>query len=151
MLRLLSLLPLLLAASFAQAGSPSPLQTDNRVAIPLTKTERNQVLYEMREFLHGLHNLQHSLARQDMKSIAVTAHAMGSALDRLPRGMRERLPDEFRQLAIAQTEAFQALAKLADNKAEISAMLDQQAEILTYCSGCHDTYRFEVPLFARYR
>jgi hypothetical protein len=117
---------------------------DNRVVIPVSNNERNQVLADMREFLHGLHNINHALARKDMKAVAVTARPMGPLLDRIPASLKDRLPEEFIQLTIAQNEAFKTLARDAETKGEVSVALDQMAEIITYCSGCHDTYRFDV-------
>lgn len=132
------------------AQSSSAIYADKRIAINVSQAEKNQVLYEMREFLHGWHNISHALARQDMKSVAVTARPMGPLLDRLPASLKERLPEEFTQLAIALNEAFQNLARDAESKGDLKQTLENQAEVVTYCSGCHDTYRFNVtPLRAR--
>jgi cytochrome c556 len=54
------------------------------------------------------------------------------------------LPEEFTQLSIAMDEAFQNLARGAENKVEMRQMHENMAEVMTYCSGCHDTYRFNV-------
>lgn len=142
-------LVLLLISLPSLADSSARAMPDNRIAIPVTTAERNQVLYEMREFLHGLHNLHHALASKDMKGVAIMAKPMGPLLDRIPAGLKDRLPEEFSQLAIAQNEAFQALARIGEQNGEVSAALDQIAEITTYCSGCHDTFRFEVKAPAR--
>jgi hypothetical protein len=106
--------------------------------------ERNQVLYEMREFLHGLYNIQIALSNEDMKAVAVTAKPMGGLLERFPSSVRERLPEEFTQIAIALREAFEALARDAESKGDMRHTAGQIAEVLTYCSGCHDTYRFQL-------
>ncbi len=135
---------LLLLSSVCQAQSSGRMPQDNRMVVAVGKAERNLVLAEMREYLHGLHNIQHALARKDMKGLSVLAKDMAPKLERLPASLKERFPEEFTQLAIAQKEAFQSLARIGDNKGEISAALEQTAEIVTYCSGCHDTYRFEV-------
>jgi hypothetical protein len=144
MQRSIPFIALLLLSSVCQAQSSWRLSQDNRMVIAVGKVERNLVLTEMREYLHGLHNIQHAMARKDMKGLALLANDMAPKLERLPASLRERFPEEFTQLAIAQKEAFQSLAHIGDNKGEISAALEQTAEIITYCSGCHDTYRFEV-------
>jgi len=144
MQRLLPFIALLLLPPICQAQSSSRMAQDNRMVIAVGKAERNLVLAEMREFLHGLHNIQHALARKDMKGLSILAKDMAPRLERLPAPLRERFPEEFTQLAIAQKEAFQSLAHIGDNKGEVGAALEQTAEIITYCSGCHDTYRFEV-------
>lgn len=143
----------LLWCSLPVLANPTTLRVppDNRMAIEVTASERNQLLTEMREFLHGLHGIQLALAKQDMKTVAVIAKPMGPLLDRITAGLREKLPEQFQELAIAQNEAFQNLARIAENKGEIRAALEQTAEIITYCSGCHDSFRFEVksPLRSR--
>ena len=136
---------LLLSASGAiGAADNSYTANDHRIPIEVTARERNQILYEMREFLHGLHNIHHALAKGDMKAVAVEAKPMGQTMYRIPVGVRERLPEGFMQMGLAMHEAFDALAKVAETKGEMAPAQEQMAEIMTYCSGCHDTYRFEV-------
>lgn len=133
----------------------SPTYSDKRIAVDVSQAEKNQVLYEMREFLHGMHNINHALARQDMKAVAITARPMGSLRDRMPGSLKERMPEEFTQLSIAMNEAFLTLARDAESKDEAGKDKMRQAhenlaEVMTYCSGCHDTYRFNVvPVKAR--
>lgn len=131
-------------SSISLAEGPAFSETDRRIPVPLSVVERNQVQYEMREFLHGLYNIHIALSNADMKAVAVAARPMGPLLERIPPSMRERLPEEFTQIAIAQREAFDALARDAESKGDMRHTLGQVAEVLTYCSGCHDTYRFQV-------
>jgi cytochrome c556 len=131
-------------SSQAVAQAPSGRYVDKRIAINLSANEKNQILAEMREFLHGFHGIHLAMARQDMKTVALTARPMGALLDRIPVGMKERLPEEFTQLAIAMNEAFQAVAHDAENNGDISKTHENLAEVMTYCSGCHDTYRFNI-------
>ena len=119
--------------------------TDHRTLINLSQTEKNQALSEMRDFLHGFHGMHMALARQDMKAFALTARSMGPLLNRLPASLKERLPEEFTQLTIAMDEAFQNLARDAENsEAKAGKTHENMAEVMTYCSGCHDAYRFNV-------
>jgi hypothetical protein len=144
MQRLVPILALLLIVPAGHVESAGRPIQDIRLIIPVSSAERNQVLAEMREFLHGLYNTQLALARKDMKGLAVIAKDMAPMLERMPSSLKERFPEEFSQMAIAQSEAFQSLARIGENNGQVDAALEQTAEILTYCSGCHDTYRFEV-------
>lgn len=117
---------------------------DNRIEIVVSARERNQMLFEMRTFLHGLHNIHHALARQDLKAVAVEARPLGQVLNRMPPGMRDRMPAAFLEMSIAQHEVFEVIARDAEAKADMSLTLRQLAEAMTYCAGCHDTYRFQV-------
>jgi len=131
-------------STLSLAESSRAIYADKRIAINVSQSEKNQVLTEMREFLHGLYNINNALARQDMKGVAVVARPMGPMLDRFPAGLKERLPEEYTQLGIAMNEAFQNLARDAESKGDTSKALENLAEVMTYCSGCHDTYRFNV-------
>ena len=132
------------ATSPARAQSSGVMHTDNRIAINVSQAEKNHVLSEMREFLHGYHSINIAMARQDMKALAITARPMGGLLDRLPVKLKERLPEEFTQLAIAMNEAFQNLARDAESNGDMRKSHENIAEVVTYCSGCHDAYRFNV-------
>lgn len=137
-------------STLSLAETSSAVYTDKRIVINVSQAEKNQILFEMREFLHGLHNLNHALARKDMKAVGVLARPMGPLLERTPVSLKERLPEEFTQLAVTMNEAFQTLARNADSKGDVSQALENMAEVMTYCSGCHDTYRFNVaPMKAR--
>jgi uncharacterized protein with HEPN domain len=139
MKRLVCCLLLSISGAAGSAGT-NFTATDYRIPIEVTAKERNQILYEMREFLHGMHNIHHALSRNDVKAVGLEARTMGETMNRLPNTVRDRLPEGFMQMSIAMQEAYIALGKQTDPQ----AIQGQMAEIMTYCSGCHDTYRFEL-------
>ncbi len=122
----------------------SPMAKDNRLTIQVSPSERNHVLYEMRDYLHGLFNLLNALSSKDMKGIATSTQPMAGMLEHLPGNLRDRLPETFTQLAIGMNETLKVMARDAEAKGDMSLTQSQMAELMTYCSGCHDTYRFEV-------
>lgn len=130
----------------------SPTAVDNRIAIQVSPNERNHILYEMREYLHGLFNLDNALASKDMKAVAMFTQPMAGMVDHLPDNLKDRLPEEFIQMAIGMNEVLKVMARDAKTRADMSLAQSQMAELMTYCSGCHDTFRFEVlPARARRR
>lgn len=137
-------LALVLMVSATAQGAESYTTRDMRMPIPVTAKERNQFLYDMRELLHNQFNLHLALSKNDFQAAAVAARPIGQILDHVPPSMRERLPEEFLQIGIAQRESIEALARVAETTKDMSAVQAQLAETMTYCSGCHDSYRFEV-------
>lgn len=137
-------LALLCTAAFQAGAADSYTARDNRQPIYVTAKERNQVLFEMREHLHGLFNLHLALSKNDFQAAAVAARPIGHLLERTPKSLRERFPEEFTQISIAMQESFDILAREAETNKNMSTVQAQLAESMTYCSGCHDTYRFEV-------
>ncbi len=143
--RLPSRLALATALVSAQLVSAAPLNgTDNRIPINVTSQERSHLLAEMRSFLQGLHNIFHALARNDMKAVAVEARPLGKVLHHMPPGMRERVPLAYVEMGWGLHEVFDVIARDAEAKADPTLTLGQLAEALSYCSGCHDTYRLQV-------
>lgn len=148
------LLPTLVLASLSFATSLGAMAadsdvslltiTDKRIPIKVTNQERNQVLYEMRALLQGMHNIHHALADNDMKALALAAKPMGPVLNRMPKSLRERLPEEFQEMGIAMHELFDVIARDATEQKNTQHSLEQLAEAMSYCAGCHDTYRFQV-------
>ena len=128
------------AATLAQ----SPTTKDNRIVIQVSQSERNQVLFEMRDFLHNLFNMHNALAGKDMKAVAISTKPMAALLDRLPASMKDRLPEEFTQMALGMDESLKVMARDAEARGDMSVTEGQMAELMTYCSGCHDNYRFEI-------
>lgn len=126
------------------ALAQSSMTKDNRIAIQVSASERNHVLYEMRDYLHGLFNLLNALSSKDMKALAISTQPMASMLEHLPGDLRDRLPVEFTQMTIGMNETLKIIARDAKTKGDMSLTQSQMAELMTYCSGCHDTYRFEV-------
>jgi cytochrome c556 len=136
---------LLAMAGTTLANAPDRFTSrEIRQAIPVTAQERNQTLYEMRDLLHGLFNLHLALSKKDFHAAAVASRPIGHLLENMPDSMKERLPEEYIQLAIAMQESFDVLARDAEEKKDLAQVESDLAEAMTYCSGCHDAYRFEV-------
>lgn len=134
----------LLSPHFVTAA---PIDTvDNRIPINVTSLERDHLLAEMRTFLQGLHNIFNALARKDMKAVAVEARPLGKVLHNMPLGMSERVPVAYVEMAWGMREVFDVIARDGEAKADPFLTLSQLAEAMSYCSGCHDTYRLQIKL-----
>jgi cytochrome c553 len=137
-----SILILALAVSSAALADGNPyLQYDRRVPITVTSHERNHVLFDMREMLHGMFTIQTAMARDDMKIIPEVALPMGRVMQHMPQELLIRMPDEYKYLGAGMQAAFTNVAEAAkanDHK-KVEGYL---AEAMTYCSGCHDTFKF---------
>ncbi len=132
------------AALAGGAGEETYTTAEYRFPIKVLSKDRNRLLYDMRDLLHGMHNIHHALARNDMKAVATEARPLGQLINHMPASQRDSLPEGFMQMGIAMYESFEQMAKMAEGGASQSQMEEQMAEVVAYCSGCHDTYRFEV-------
>ena len=131
-------------AAAAQPGAPPVNGADNRIPVTVTSQERAHVLAEMRTFLQGLYNIFNALARKDMNAVAVEARPLGKVLHHMPQAMRARLPLAYVEMGLGLHEVFDVIARDAETKADPFLTLSQLGEAMTYCSGCHDTYRLQI-------
>lgn len=130
--------------AFIQVIVPCARAADNRIPIRVTSEERAQLLAEMRTYLQGLHNILHALARQDMRAVAIEARPLGKVLQHMPAQMREHVPLAYVEMGLGLHEVFDVIARDAEAKADPVLALIQLAEAMSYCSGCHDTYRLQL-------
>ena len=118
---------------------------DGRTAILLTSSERDFVLAEMRGLLEAVEGITAELADENMDGVAEAARAvgMGSAGGE-PMTLIAKIPLEFKSLGMATHQAFDDLANEAEDMGDGTVVLGQLSAILTNCTSCHSSYRFDV-------
>ena len=123
---------------FIVAGSTGKTE-DGRISILLEPGERDLMLKEMRAFVEGLQQVSEALSKDDMKSVAKSARAMGilRAHD-VPLAMMSKLPLSFKKLA------FNTIAMDADTIALPKHTLGQLSEVLQNCVACHSSYQVKA-------
>jgi cytochrome c556 len=135
----------------ACAGSPPPVVAPpeskagpQRAVVPLTTEEREHVLGEMRDFLAALQGITDGLARNDFAAVAAAARKVGAGSEagRMPPEIARKLPAEFRQLARATHEGFDALAADAGTRRDARHTLAQTSALLQRCNACHAAFQF---------
>jgi len=144
-----------LIAAFALAGcagnppppAPTPAGPKSgmyRVVVPLTLEERDQVLGEMRDFLVALQGVTEGLAQNDFAAVSAAARKVGSGGEggRMPPEIARKLPPEFRQLARATHDQFDALAADATARRDARHTLAQTSALMQRCNACHALFRF---------
>ena len=115
-----------------------------RVVVPLTPDEREHVLGEMRDFLVALQGVTDALARDDFGAVAAAARKVGAGSEggRMPPAIAKKLPPEFRQLARATHDQFDALAVDAVGRRDARHTLAQTSALMQRCNACHAVFQF---------
>ncbi len=133
-------------------GAPPPAAGagDQRAVVPLTPDERAHVLGEMRDFLVALQGMADGLAREDFGAVAAAARKVGagSGSGRMPPGIARKLPPEFRQLARATHDGFDAVAADAVARRDARHTLAQTSALMQRCNACHAAFQFPAPAAA---
>lgn len=125
------------------AASTAPAESgDARHVIPLTATERNLVLADMRRMLASEQAIIGGLARGDMKVVAKAASESGTGMMRgLPPAVRMKFPTAFLQMGMATHRIFDRIAAEAGSSKNSEHTLELLAEATRYCVACHASYR----------
>jgi hypothetical protein len=137
----------------ASAQDPTPKQAnapghDDRVVLQLTPAERAMILQEMRLFLGGVGQLSGALGRSDMAAAAEAASALGQQMvTEVPPALREKLPQDFRQLGFSVHRDFDQIALDAASLGDVSHSLGQLSATLQKCVACHAAYQIRTPAF----
>lgn len=138
----LSLITVLFFALIASAFA----KDDARTPIVLTKAERNLVLEEMRTFLATVQSITTSLSEDDMQSIATAAKKAGMAASgEVPPALTNKLPMNFKILAMTVHKTFDQLALDATEMGDQQQVLEQLGSLMGNCVACHAIYRLPEP------
>lgn len=125
--------------------SPVFAKEDNRKAVVMTADERNFVLEEMRAFLDAVRVITVSLANDDMASVIEPAKKMGMAgSGEVPPELRDKLPKEFKMLAMKTHKAFDLIALDAGEIEDKQQTLEQLGTLMGNCVSCHAIFKFET-------
>lgn len=116
---------------------------DGRVAVVLTKDERNALLLEMRAWLESSQRILAAAARNDFGEVAKAAKASGMAAEAsTPASLFRKIPLEMKTLGFATRRKFDDIASEAERTKDGNRVVASLAEALGNCTACHATYRF---------
>ena len=140
----LSLIILGMGYKFIIQGNVAQIQ-DDRVAILLTKSERDLVLSEMRVFLQSVQQITNGISKEDMSIVAIAARKSGKeAAIAVPGTLIGKLPVGFKKLGFDTHAKFDSLALDAEQLGDGEHSLSQLNTLLENCVSCHSAFRFEV-------
>ena len=140
----LSLIILGMGYKFIIQGNVAQIK-DDRVAILLTKSERDLVLSEMRVFLQSVQQITNGISKEDMSIVVIAARKSGKeAAVAVPGTLIGKLPVGFKKLGFDTHAKFDSLALDAEQLGDGEYSLSQLNTLLENCVSCHSAFRFEV-------
>ncbi len=119
---------------------------DPRLAIDLNEEHKAQLLSNMRGALAVTQSIVKALAEDDMQAVADYARPMGFKVRRQkPKdGLHDALPRSFKMQGKAMHQNFDKIADDAETLKDPKHTLQQLAEVMNNCQGCHATFRIET-------
>lgn len=116
---------------------------DGRLAVKLTKDERNALLLEMRTWLQNSQAILAAASKQDFSGVSAAAKASGmSAEASTPGSLFRKLPVEMKALGFDTRKKFDQIAADAEKMKDSQHTVKQLSVAMNNCIACHATYRF---------
>lgn len=136
---------LIVAAAFAYkfiVGEVRPSE-DGRLAVVLSKDERNALLLEMRTWLQNSQAILAAAAAKDFDTVSKTATESGMAAEATtPASLFRKIPLEMKTLGFDTRKKFDAIAADAVRLKDSNHTMLQLSTAMQNCIACHATYRF---------
>jgi mono/diheme cytochrome c family protein len=135
----------IVVAAFAYkftVGEVKP-SSDGRLAVQLTKDERNALLLEMRTWLQSSQGILAAASAKDFAAVASTAKASGMAAEAgTPGSLFRKIPAEMKRLGFDTRQKFDDIAADAEKMKDSQRTIALLSAAMNNCVACHATYRF---------
>lgn len=116
---------------------------DGRLAVLLTKDERNALLLEMRGWLESSQRILAAAERNDFDEVIKSAKASGMAAEAdTPGSLFRKLPLAMKTLGFDTRRKFDEIAVDAATQKNRDHVVAQLSVAMSNCVACHATYRF---------
>lgn len=116
---------------------------DGRMAVKLSKDERNALLLEMRTWLQNSQAILAAASAQDFAAVSKTATASGMGAEAAtPGSLFRKIPVEMKALGFDTRKKFDQIAADAEKLKDSQHTVKQLSVAMNNCIACHATYRF---------
>lgn len=116
---------------------------DGRLAVQLSKDERNALLLEMRTWLQNSQGMLAAVSAQDFATVANLAKSSGMAAEaETPGSLFRKIPVEMKKLGFDTRQKFDDIAIDAEKLKDSQHTIKQISTAMNNCVACHATYRF---------
>lgn len=116
---------------------------DGRLAVQLSKDERNDLLLEMRTWLQNSQAILAAVSSQEFSTVATIARSSGMAAEAAtPGSLFRKLPVEMKALGFDTRKKFDEIATDAERLKDSRHTIEQLSVAMSNCVACHAAYRF---------
>lgn len=116
---------------------------DGRMAVLLSKDERNMVLLEMRVWLQSSQGILAAATEKNFDAVIKSGKASGMGAEAAtPASLFRKLPLEMKALGFDTRRKFDDIAADAGKYRDSSRVLEKLSIAMNNCIGCHEMYRF---------
>lgn len=116
---------------------------DGRLAVQLSKDERNALLLEMRKWLQSSQAILAAVSAGDFATASNTARLSGMAAEAsTPGSLFRKIPVEMKVLGFDTRKKFDEIAVDAESMKDSQHTIAQLSVAMNNCIACHATYSF---------
>lgn len=116
---------------------------DGRLAVQLTKDERNALLLEMRTWLQSTQSILAAVSAKNFEELSRVARISGmSAEADTPASLFRKLPASMKALGFDTRKKFDEIADDAIKLRDPEHTIKQLSNTMNNCVACHSIYRF---------
>lgn len=116
---------------------------DGRLAVQLTKDERNALLLEMRVWLQSTQSILAAVSAKDFEEVSRVAKISGmSAEADTPASLFRKLPAAMKALGFDTRKKFDQISADAVKLKDPEHTIRQLSNTMNSCIACHSAYRF---------
>ena len=135
-----------LVKKFIIGGSNVEVSDDGRLAVVMTKDERDFVLKEMRAFLVSVQGVSAAITQNDLPKVAELATKAGMAAEaNTPTALLAKIPLSMKKLGFGTRRLFDDIATTATTDKDAAKLRDQLDALMLNCIACHAIYRLPEP------
>lgn len=116
---------------------------DGRMAVQLTKDERNALLLEMRTWLQSTQSILAAVSAKNFEEVSRVAKISGmSAEAETPASLFRKLPAAMKALGFDTRKKFDEISDDAIKLRDPEHTIKQLSNTMNSCIACHSVYRF---------
>lgn len=116
---------------------------DGRLAVKLSKNERNALLLEMRTWLQSSQSILEAVSAKNFEEVSRVAKISGMGAEaNTPGSLFRKLPLEMKVLGFDTRKKFDEIAVDAIKLKNSEHTVKQLSNAMSNCIACHGVYRF---------
>ncbi len=137
-----TLLIVLIAVAYKFIQGSVAVSDDERVAVVLSKDERNLILSEMRNFLISTQKISEAITNDDMELVATLAKSAGMvAEENTPGSLLAKIPLSMKTLGFDTRKRFDQIAADATGLKIPVHSRRQLDQLMKNCIACHASFK----------
>jgi hypothetical protein len=137
-----ALLIVLIAVAYKFIEGSVAVSDDARVAVVLSKDERNLILSEMRNFLISTQQISEAITNEDMELVATLAKSAGMAAEaNTPGSLLAKIPLSMKTLGFDTRKRFDQIAADAEQLKIPIHSRRQLDQLMKNCIACHSSFK----------